>query len=187
MEIWLIILAAVVALAIIAGLVLWARSRAQHTTKRLQGRFGSEYDATVGSAGRKKGEADLEHRAERVDNFELRPLAAGEAERFDQLWSAAQVRFVDDPGGAVSDADRLLSEATQARGYPVADFEQRAADISVNHPEFVANYRAAHAQAVKHSQGKASTEDLRQAMVHYRWLFADVVTQNQPASVPSNN
>lgn len=172
---------AVVLVAAIVGLRLQTRHR-QQGTKRLQGQFGSEYGSAVSGAGRKKGEAELEKRQERVDSFDLHPLSSAESERFTGLWTATQARFVDDPGGAIADADRLLSEVMQTRGYPVSDFEQRVADISVNHPEFVANYRAGHAQAVRHSHGETSTEDLRQAMVHYRWLFTDLVAQDQPVA-----
>jgi hypothetical protein len=185
MELWMVILVAAVAVILVATVVarrLKARQQ-QRGTKRLQGKFGSEYGGAVSRVGRKKGEAELEKRQERVEGFDLRPLSAAEAERFTSLWTSAQARFVDDPGGAISDADHLLSEIMQARGYPVSDFEQRAADISVNHPEFVANYRAGHAQAVRHSHGETSTEDLRQAMVHYRWLFTDLVAQNEPVPV----
>lgn len=183
MEMWMVITVAAVAavlLVAIVALVMQAQRR-RKGTERLQSKFGSEYNKAVGIVGRKKGEADLEERQERVQGFELHPLGASEAERFTGLWTATQARFVDDPGGAIADADRLLSEVMQARGYPVSDFEQRAADLSVDHPEFVANYRAAHAKAVKHSQGGTSTEELRQAMVNYRWLFTDLVaTDRQP-------
>ena len=180
MEIWMVIAIAAVLVIVIVALVM-LRMKAQHQrqgTERLQQKFGSEYESAVTDAGRKKGEADLEGREERVAGFELRPLSASEAERFTGLWTAAQARFVDDPGGAISDADSLLSEVMQARGYPVSDFEQRADDISVNHAEFVGNYRAAHAAAAKHSRGETSTEDLRRAMVNYRWLFTDLVAQD---------
>jgi hypothetical protein len=181
MEIWMAIVAAGVLL--IAGSALVAlRMKAQHRqqgTVRLQRKFGSEYGQAVEDVGRKKGEAELVKREERVEGFDLHPLKAAEAERFTGLWTATQARFVDDPGGAIADADSLLGQAMQARGYPVSEFEQRAADVSVNHAEFVANYRAAHTEALKHSRGESSTEDLRQAMVHYRWLFTDLVAQEQ--------
>jgi hypothetical protein len=187
MELWMVILIAAAAVLVTAVVArrMKARRRLQ-STKRLQGKFGSEYGTAIGGAGRKKGEAELEQREQRVGGFDLRPLAAAEAERFSGLWTATQARFVDDPGGAIADADRLLSEVMQTRGYPVSDFEQRAADISVNHPEFVANYRAAHAQAVRHSHGETSTEDLRQAMIHYRWLFTDLVAQDQPVPLAAS-
>jgi hypothetical protein len=180
----IILIAAVAAIVVLALLALVVKSRRQkHGTQRLQTKFGSEYSTTVVPVGRKKGEAELAKREERVAGFDLHPLTAAEAERFGALWTATQARFVDDPGGAIADADRLLGEVMQARGYPVGDFEQRAADLSVDHAEFVANYRAAHTQALKHSRGESSTEDLRQAMVHYRWLFNDVVGEAQPLPV----
>ena len=181
MALWIVLaIAAVVAVAMLVVMTL--RKRSQHQgTERLQNKFGSEYASIVGDAGRKKGEADLTKREERVEGFDLRPLGVAEAERFTGLWTATQARFVDDPGGAITDADHLLSEVMQARGYPVADFEQRANDLSVKHPEFVANYRAAHTKALKHSRGETTTEDLRQAMVNYRWLFNDVVSQDRKA------
>ncbi len=190
MDPWMIIVAAavvvVVAFAIGAGLWMEAQRR-KSATQRLEQKFGSEYGRTVGQAGRKDGEAELVEREERVEAFHLHALGAAETERFNELWTASQARFVDDPGGAIADADRLLGEAMAARGYPVGDFEQRAADVSVNHPEFVANYRKAHAQAINHSAGTASTEDLRQAMVHYRWLFSDLVQgpQDERVAVPA--
>lgn len=181
METWMLVAigAAVVVVAVLIT-TLVMRSKSQHKgTERLQRKFGNEYGSAVADVGRKKGEADLEKREGRVEGFSLRPLSNVEAERFTQLWKATQARFIDDPGGAISDADRLLSEVMQARGYPVSDFEQRAADLSVDHAEFVANYRAAHAEAVKHSRGAASTENLRQAMVNYRWLFNDLVATDR--------
>lgn len=174
----LVVALAVLLVAAIVALRLKTRQR-QQGTKRLQGQFGSEYSSAVSGAGRKKGEAELEKRQDRVGAFDLHPLSAAESERYTGLWTATQARFVDDPGGAIADADRLLSEVMQSRGYPVSDFEQRASDISVNHPEFVANYRAGHAQAVRHSHGETSTEDLRQAMIHYRWLFTDLVARDE--------
>jgi hypothetical protein len=181
METWMLVgigAVAVIAAVLISTLVM--KSKSQHKgTERLQRKFGDEYGNAVADVGRKKGEADLEKREGRVEGFSLRALSNAEAERFTRLWSGTQARFIDDPGGAISDADRLLSEVMQARGYPVSDFEQRASDLSVDHAEFVANYRAAHAEAVKHSRGAASTENLRQAMVNYRWLFSDLVATDR--------
>lgn len=187
METWMVVAAAaVVVVAAVLFVVLRMKTRhRQQGTQRLQTRFGSEYDKAVGAAGREKGEAELTGREERVAGFELRPLNGAEAERFGGLWTATQARFVDDPGGAVADADRLLAEVMQSRGYPVSDFDQRAADLSVDHAEFVTNYRAAHAQAAKHSRGESSTEELRQAMVHYRWLFTDLVERDDASAVES--
>ncbi len=179
----IVVLCLVAALGIGAAAAGLVRARRNKGTARLQQKFGSEYDAAVTGPGRKKGEADLHGREARVKSFELRPLVAAEAERFSGLWTATQARFVDDPGGAITDADRLLSEVMEVRGYPVSDFEQRASDLSVDHPEFVANYRAAHGEAVKHSRGETSTEGLRRATVNYRWLFQDLVAVGEKAPV----
>lgn len=177
MDTWVWIVVAVVVALIILAIIgsFWNRRRNARLTERLQGQFGSEYDRTIKEDGRKTGESELVDRQKRVDDFNLRPLLAAEAQRFTGLWTATQARFVDDPGGAVADADRLVGEVMQERGYPVGDFEQRAADVSVDHPQVVSNYRAAHTTAARHSHGQASTEDLRQAMVHYRALFTDLL------------
>ena len=160
---------------ILIGTVVWfafARRRSQ----QLRQRFGPEYDRTIRTEGNvRKAEAALEARAKRVDALHIRPLSPTDATRFDAAWRTVQARFVDDPRGAVTEADRLVGEVMSARGYPVGDFEQRVADISVDHPDVVMNYRAARDIAVVHAQGKASTEDLRQAMVHYRALFRDLL------------
>jgi hypothetical protein len=145
-------------------------------SQRLRQRFGPEYDRTIREEGNlRKAEAALEARARRVAKLHIRPLSAADADRFDSAWRGIQVRFVDDPRGAVTEADRLVGELMAARGYPVGEFEQRVADISVDHPDVVVNYRAAREIAVLHSEGKANTEDLRQAMVHYRALFRDLL------------
>jgi hypothetical protein len=107
----------------------------------------------------------------------IRPLAPGDRARFVESWERVQARFVDGPGSAVADADRLLGDVMSTRGYPVSDFEQRAADISVDHPRVLENYRAAHRGAIRHTEGHASTEDLRQAMIHYRTLFEELVSE----------
>ena len=128
--------------------------------------------ATGGSA-----EAGLEERAQRVEGFHVRPLAAGDRARFVESWREVQARFVDGPAGAVTAADQLLGDVMSTRGYPVSDFEQRAADISVDHPLVLENYRTAHEIALRQTQGQASTEELRQAMVHYRTLFEELVSE----------
>ena len=165
------VLIAVILIGAIAVITL-SRVRSQ----RLRQRFGPEYDRTIRTEGNvRKAEAALEARAKRVANLHIRPLVAADADRFDAAWRAVQTRFVDDPRGAVTEADRLVGEVMAARGYPVGDFEQRVADISVDHPDVVMNYRAAREIALQHAAGKASTEDLRQAMVHYRALFTDLL------------
>ena len=165
------VLIAVVLIGAVAWITL-SRVRSQ----RLRERFGPEYDRAVhAEGGLRKAEAALEARAKRVKSLHIHPLSPADAERFDQSWRAVQARFVDDPHGAVTEADKLVGEVMAARGYPVGEFEQRVADISVDHPDVVVNYRAAREIALQHSQGKASTEDLRQAMVHYRALFRDLL------------
>lgn len=160
---------------VLIGAVAWI-TLSRVRTQRLRDRFGPEYDRTVRTEGTpRKAEAALEARAKRVQSLHIRPLSPADADRFDQSWRAVQARFVDDPHGAITDADKLVGEVMAARGYPVGEFEQRVADISVDHPDVVMNYRAAREIAVIHGQGKASTEDLRQAMVHYRALFRDLL------------
>lgn len=168
----LIIAAVVVVIAVVAFLIYRRRARSQG----LRDKFGSEYARTVEATGSKsRAETDLLERQARVAKLPLRELTAEETGRFTQSWASLQAEFVDDPQAAVVHADVLLGDAMKARGYPVADFEQRAADISVDHPAVVENYRTAHDIAVRHTAGEASTEDLRQAMIHYRTLFAEVV------------
>lgn len=176
--VWIAIAAAVVALIVIA-LIAWTIAR-RRRTKRLKGEFGPEYERLASERGKGAAESELEARQERAESFSLRPLLADEAQRFMASWGATQTRFVDEPGGAVMEADRLVGEVMRARGYPVGDFEQRAADVSVEHPEVVANYRTAHSIAKSHSLGQATTEQLRQAMVHYRALFTELLETTPP-------
>ena len=150
-------------------------------TQQLQSRFGPEYQHLVKEVGgARKAEAQLAERAQRVDKFNIRPLLPGDRERFLADWHLVQAEFVDDPKGAVSHADSLLGDVMAARGYPVSDFDQRSADLSVDHPVVVQNYRSAHDIAVRHARGQAGTEDLRQAMIHYRALF-DELANEQPS------
>jgi hypothetical protein len=181
---WVVIAAAAVIVVVVA-LTLLMSNRKKHRTDRLQSHFGDEYTRTVDMKGdRKAAEAELEQRQERMKKLELRPLTGAELDSFAQRWQATQADFVDEPGGAVTEADRLVNEVMQARGYPMGNFEQRAADVSVDHPVVVRNYRAAHALAVRHSRATASTEDLRQAMVHYRALFTDLLETDEEGAVP---
>lgn len=160
---------------VLIGAVVWITMNRMRSQK-LRQRFGPEYDRTIREQGNiRKAEAALEARARRVAKLHIRPLSPTDAERFDSAWRGIQARFVDDPRGAVTEADRLVGELMAARGYPVGEFEQRVADISVDHPDVVMNYRAAREIAVQHSAGRATTEDLRQAMVHYRALFRDLL------------
>ncbi|WP_313803356.1 hypothetical protein [Sphingobium sp.] len=142
----------------------------------LRAKFGPEYGRTVEMTGNsRKAEAELHEREKRVAAFTIRPLSPPQADAFTDAWVRVQAQFVDDPQGAVSRADVLLTEVMEVRGYPIADFEQRSADLSVDHPEVVQNYRSAHDIAVRHARGEADTEDLRRAMIHYRALFDDLV------------
>ena len=175
--------AIVVVIAIIAVLMIaWLVVRKQRTAK-LRQRFGPEYDRAVHDLGPARADSVLQEREKRVEKFSIRALAPDERERFITDWRLVQSRFVDDPQGAVSEADLLVDKVMQARGYPMTDFEQRAADISVGHPHVVANYRAAHQIALRHRQGQASTEDLRQAMIYYRSLFDDLLEPTTAAPV----
>jgi hypothetical protein len=165
--------AAVLVVAVLAW--LYARKR-RTTTTELRQRFGPEYEQAVREHGsERKAEAQLADREKRIDKLKIRDLDPAERERFSGQWRALQSRFVDDPTGAVRDADALVSSLMQTRGYPVAEFNQRAADISVDHPRVVANYRSAHEIAERLEKGQANTEESRTAMIHYRSLFEDLV------------
>jgi len=171
----LIALAVVVVLIIVVGIALYMRKR-KNTTAGLRDRFGPEYDRAVKQHGsERKAEAKLTDRETRVEMLKIRDLDPAERERYLAQWQAVQSRFVDYPKGAVTEADELVCSLMQARGYPVADFDQRAADNSVDHPQVVENYRSAHAVALQLGKGEASTEDLRTAMIHYRSLFDELV------------
>lgn len=171
----LIALASAAVLAVAALAWLYARRR-RTTTAELRQRFGPEYEQAVREHGsERRAEVQLADREKRVDKFKIRDLDQAERERFSGQWQALQSRFVDDPKAAVTDADALVSSLMQTRGYPVAEFNQRAADISVDHPRVVANYRSAHEIAERPAKGEVDTEELRTAMIHYRALFEDLV------------
>ena len=169
-----IVIAVIVAVVVIAAIgFLLARER---RSKQLRQRFGPEYDRVLKKEGEvRRAEGVLQMRAKRHDKFSLRALSESSRLDFAGRWKSVQSQFVDEPKGAVAQADLLVNEVMVARGYPMADFEQRAADISVDHPVVVENYRAANAIARRHNAGEASTEDLRQAMVHYRSLFEELL------------
>ena len=167
-------LAVILAVAVLAWLYVQRRRRT--TTAELHQRFGPEYQLAVGEHGsERRAQAQLTAREKRVDKLKIRDLDPAQRELFSGQWQALQSRFVDDPKGAVKEADALVSTLMQARGYPVADFSQRAADISVDHPRVVANYRSAHEIALRLEKGEANTEDLRTATIHYRALFNELV------------
>ena len=174
-----ILVGVIVAVVVVAAVVFFlARKR---RSQRLRERFGPEYDRVVRKEGEvRRAESVLEIRAARIEKFEIRPLSGAASADFANRWMAVQTQFVDDPKGSVTRADRLVNEVMKARGYPVADFDQRTADISVDHPVVVENYRAAHDIALRHSRGQASTEDLRRAMVHYRSLFDELLQDSVP-------
>src|ERR1700687_3400341 len=170
-----IMLVAAVGIVVIAALA-WAYVRKRRsTTASLRQKFGSEYERAVQKHGsERKAEAKLADRQERVEKLKIRDLDAPERERFSKQWESVQSRFVDSPKGAVAEADDLVSSLMKTRGYPVSDFDQRADDISVDHPRVVENYRLAHALALRIGKDQASTEDLRTAMIHYRALFDEL-------------
>lgn len=170
--VWMIVgVAAATAMAVVLWFVMERRRQLQ-----LRKQFGPEYDRTVHETGsERRAEAELDARAKRVSRLQIRPLSAADAARFAEAWHALQIRFVDEPPAAIAEADRLIGEAMAARGYPLGDFDQRAADISVDHPRVVASYRAARDIARRQERGEASTEDLRQAVIHYRALFEDLL------------
>jgi hypothetical protein len=162
----------------VGGIAVFLLLRKRRTEKLRTQFGGAEYARAVQQGGnRRQAEAVLEERAQRVEAFHVRPLAADDRARFVESWRRVQVRFVDGPAGAVAEADRLLGDVMSTRGYPVSDFEQRAADISVDHPLVLENYRMAHEIALRQTRGQATTEDFRQAMVHYRTLFEELVSE----------
>jgi hypothetical protein len=174
-----IIVTGVLVIALLA--LAWFFSRRKKQSDRLQQRFGAEYGRTVGElGGRTKAESELKAREERVEQLAITPLAPAEAARFSQAWNALQGRFVDNPKGVVVQADQLVRELMVKRGYPMGDFERRAADISVDHPAVVENYRAAQAIAVRDERGETDTEELRKAVVHYRVLFDEMLEVRTP-------
>ena len=171
MDTWVwIVIAAAAALAVLA--VLWSAARARRSGA-LKDTFGREYDRTVEQAGdRREAERELRERQRQHDELELKPLSAESRARYVRRWQSTQTRFVDDPKGAVAEADTLVQEVMKERGYPTDDFDRRVADISVEHPELVEKYRTAHGIAQASERNEASTEDLRHSVRHYRALFA---------------
>jgi LPXTG-motif cell wall-anchored protein len=171
---WIVVAGvSIIALLVLAG---WVLSKRKKQSLRLQQRFGPEYGRTVDElGGRAKAESELKAREKRVEHLNITALAPSEAARFSEAWGELQSRFVDNPKGVVMQADQLVRELMLKRGYPMGDFEHRAADISVDYPTVVDNYRAAQAIAIRDHRGEANTEDLRQAVVHYRALFDELL------------
>jgi len=173
-----IIVAIIVVALIVVIAIAYFYSRKRRSL-RLRERFGPEYERVVRQEGDpRKAEGVLEFRQKRREKFKIRPLSAADRSSFTVRWNEVQARFVDDPRGAVTVADSLVTDVMQARGYPIGEFDQRAADLSVDYPVIVDNYRAGHDIALRHGAGKASTEDLRQAMVHYRALFQELLDES---------
>jgi hypothetical protein len=165
----MVIIAVVVVLAVIVAL-------RQQRTRRLRDRFGPEYERTLERAGqRRAGEAELAEREEHREHLRIVELEPSARTRYTEAWQATQAKFVDGPKAATREADQLITSVMQDRGYPVEDFEQRSADISVDHPHVVENYRSAHAASQANESGRAGTDELRQALVHYRSLFAELL------------
>ena len=175
-----ILLLVLIVVVIAVGVLIYLGRRRSASIRK---KFGSEYQHAVGEYGdERKAEAELAAREKRVRSLNIRALTPEEQTRFAESWKKAQARFVDEPSQAAADADILVKELMQTRGYPVGDFEQRAADISVDHPEVVSNYRAAREIALRNNAGQATTEDIRQAMVHYRSLFEELLETAEPAT-----
>jgi hypothetical protein len=176
---WLILVTVVALLVIaIAAIALLNARSARRRHAQLRQRFGPEYERVVEEQGSvARAERELRAREKRIDHLNLRALPPAELERFSADWRRVQARFVDDPSGAVQAADELIKAVMLARGYAVERFDQRVADLSVEHAEVVQHYRAAGVLAAANREGRANTEELRQAVVHYRALFADLLQQ----------
>ena len=177
----LLVVAVVAILAIAAAVWFYLQ---KEKTKRLRSKFGPEYNRAVRLEGdAKRAEHALEERQKRVEKLNIKILDARERDDFARAWEQEQARFVDEPSTAVNNADRLVQRVMEARGYPVTDFEQRVADVSVDHPDVVQNYRAAHDVAARSQTGRVSTEELRKALIHYRALFADLLDNRDPRPI----
>ena len=180
---WILIAIGIVVVVALIAMSMMKKRR----TKQLQSQFGPEYDRTVESAdSKRKAESELAARQERRQQLDIRPLSSAARERYTSQWQNVQAQFVDSPGAAVTSADQLIQSVMADRGYPVDDFESRAADVSVDHPHVVDNYREGHRLANAHANGNGSTEQLRQAMRHYRALFDELVeTDANGADAPT--
>ena len=175
----IILIVVVVVLLLVGGLVAARLGAKNRRSKQLRDRFGPEYDRAVDQhGGRKEAEENLTERQERREGLDIRPLEPDQQQRFAEEWRRVQGRFVDAPQEAVRESDHLVKEVMRQRGYPVEDFNQRADDISVDHPHVVENYRSAGHIAERNERGEAGTEDLRQATVHYRALFEELLETN---------
>jgi hypothetical protein len=177
MDTWAFVAIAVAAVLLIA-LAIAIAYRSRHRHEQLQERFGPEYDRTVDEFGkRRKAERELADRADERDELEIRPLTPAARQRYASQWQDVQARFVDAPSASVGEADALVTQVMRERGYPVNDFESQSRLVSVDHPAIVENYRAAHTVYMRDRQGNAETEDLREAVVHYRSLFDELLQE----------
>jgi len=175
----IVLIAVIVAAAVVLGYVVRRRAT-------LKSKFGPEYERAVQQSGSThRAESALEARARRVAKYDIRRLRAEDAVQFSDRWRRVQGRFVDDPAAAVREADALVTELMRTRGYPMGDFEKQAEDLSVDHANVVHHYRQAHAIADRHARGAASTEELRQALVHYRSLFDDLLETHEAQRRPA--
>jgi hypothetical protein len=173
MNTWVWIVIAVAVIVVLA--VIWGATRAKRS-RALKESFGSEYDRTVGQAGgRGAAERELRERQKQHEQLDIRPLSPESRDRYVRRWQSTQARFVDDPKGAVAEADQLVQDVMQERGYPAKDFDRRVADISVAHPNLVEKYRTADGIARASERGEATTEDMRHSVRHYRALFAELL------------
>jgi hypothetical protein len=175
---------ALAAVAVLIILLVASQKRARRRRAELQRRFGPEYDRTVQELGSPaRADRELSERARRVERVHFRDLTVEDRTRFSNAWTSLQAQFVDDPAVAVTGAADLIEEVMRARGYPSKEFEQRVADLSVMHPDMVQHYRAAHKLAESSRSGQTNTEELRQAVVHYRFLFAELLRATSATNV----
>ncbi|MGH2528118.1 MAG: hypothetical protein ACRDH0_02085 [Actinomycetota bacterium] len=180
MDAWVWILIAVVAVVLV-GMAAWAAARRRRTSG-LRDQFGPEYERTVGQTdGRREAEAELMERRARREALDIRRLTSAERDRYSSKWTNVQARFVDQPAASLQEADALVMDLMRERGYPMDDFDQRAADVSVDHPQVVEHYRAAHQISHDTAAKGTSTEDMRQGLVHYRALF-EALLEVDPAT-----
>jgi hypothetical protein len=173
-------IASIGAVLVVTAIVAWTAAR-KRRTEGLQEQFGPEYDRTISQTDtRREAEAELEARRARREELDIRPLTPAARDRYASTWTTVQSRFVDEPTTSLREADRLVADLMRERGYPMDDFEQRAADVSVDHPQVVAHYRVAHEIS---GRSESSTEDMRQGMIHYRALFEELL-EVHPAAGP---
>jgi cytoskeletal protein RodZ len=178
--VWIVI--AVVAVLVVGALVWVAMNNRR--TEQLREQFGPEYDRTVEQTGdRRDAESELAERRARREDLDIRPLDAATRQRYAEQWRDVQARFVDEPAAALTQANGLVIMVMRDRGYPTEDFEQRAADVSVDHPQVVENYRAANTISERVDSDRASTEDMRQGLVYYRSLFAELLDESDQGTV----